>query len=180
METHKFTIASDVWAFGVTVVEIFCDGGRPYDEMENAAVITKVMAGYRLSRPEECPVVVFEMLERTWAEDPEDRPNFTQMSKFLARELGVAEKDDSDDEYFGGKAPAGLSGWFEKKAKKKGRSQQRFFELHEAADGTAEMRYYVGATSLGKGISLKGSIPLPPRRGGDFPGHFHEGPGYYM
>lgn len=43
MENMRFTTASDVWSFGITVMEIFMDGKRPYTELGNQEVIKTVM-----------------------------------------------------------------------------------------------------------------------------------------
>jgi hypothetical protein len=53
METLRFTIASDVWSYGITMLEIYGNGARPYAAVtETAAVMTMVMAGNRAPIPE--------------------------------------------------------------------------------------------------------------------------------
>ena len=46
MDTAKFTTASDVFSFGITLIEMFQDGIRPYDEMKSEVVMLKVSHGY--------------------------------------------------------------------------------------------------------------------------------------
>ena len=83
METLRFTIATDVWAWAITVTEIFANGLRPYDGMNNATVITQVMAGYRHPKPEGCPGPVYQIMLRCWAREPQERPSFSQVEEDL-------------------------------------------------------------------------------------------------
>ena len=49
---QKFTSASDVWAFGITVWEVFTYCETPYSLLTNSQVIDQVVkAGLRLSKP---------------------------------------------------------------------------------------------------------------------------------
>ena len=59
MQTLRFTQATDVWSFGITVLEIYTDGARPYTDLTNIEVINKVMVGYRAPRPISCEPEVF-------------------------------------------------------------------------------------------------------------------------
>jgi serine/threonine protein kinase len=43
----RFTSYSDVWSFGMTLIEIWQKGIRPYNDLKNEAVIVKVARGYR-------------------------------------------------------------------------------------------------------------------------------------
>merc|ERR1719483_1856264 len=43
--TNKYSHESDVWALGVTFWEIFTDGEKPYKNMKNAAVISRLQCG---------------------------------------------------------------------------------------------------------------------------------------
>lgn len=42
MQALKFTTASDIWSYGITLVEIYTEGDRPYGNMDNTAVINAV------------------------------------------------------------------------------------------------------------------------------------------
>ena len=44
---QKFTIRTDVWAYGITMWEIFTYGGRPYGEMTNHIIGYEVQKGTR-------------------------------------------------------------------------------------------------------------------------------------
>ena len=73
MQTLKFTEASDVWSFGITLVEIYTDGGRPYPGLTNTEVVMKVQAGTRPRQPPACPAAMFELMQRCWATEPASR-----------------------------------------------------------------------------------------------------------
>jgi hypothetical protein len=83
METLKFTAASDVWAWGVTVCEIFQDGEKPYSDMNNAAVITELMSGFRHPCPKGCPPALYDMMLMCWKEEPIERPTFEYLANLL-------------------------------------------------------------------------------------------------
>ncbi len=52
---HKFSTASDVWAFGVLCWEILTLGQEPFSEMTNEGAIKAVLNGTRLPKPPACP-----------------------------------------------------------------------------------------------------------------------------
>ncbi|XP_007435890.1 epithelial discoidin domain-containing receptor 1 isoform X2 [Python bivittatus] len=90
----KFTTASDVWAFGVTLWEILmlCQE-QPYSQLTDEAVIENAGEFFRhqgkqvyLSRPPACPLAVYEMMLRCWAREAKDRPSFQHLHCFLAED----------------------------------------------------------------------------------------------
>ena len=84
-------MASDCWAFAVTVVEVFTNGETPYKGWTLDEVMTRVKEGHRLSKPERMPTNVYLMLQRCWSRRPVDRPLFSAICKQLAQ---VKEEDD--------------------------------------------------------------------------------------
>jgi serine/threonine protein kinase len=61
--SQKFSSAADVWSFGITCVEIFQDGGRPYQaEGSNPAIIKLVTAGNMHPQPPACTPQVYAAL----------------------------------------------------------------------------------------------------------------------
>ncbi len=54
LENKKFSAASDVWAYGVLLYEIWTKAETPYKGMNNNKVWVEVTNGYRLPCPEGC------------------------------------------------------------------------------------------------------------------------------
>eukprot|EP00730_Choanoeca_flexa_P006600 TRINITY_DN12184_c0_g4_i3.p1 TRINITY_DN12184_c0_g4~~TRINITY_DN12184_c0_g4_i3.p1 ORF type:complete len:1062 (+),score=192.41 TRINITY_DN12184_c0_g4_i3:111-3296(+) len=77
-----FEERSDVWAYGVTLWEIFSWGAVPYKDIPHDEVIGKVLKGVRLSQPETMPAILYLLCKRCWK--PE-RPRFSTISEFLER-----------------------------------------------------------------------------------------------
>jgi len=76
IKEQLFSLASDVWSFGITVWEIFELGKTPYLELTNKECITQVANGYRLSKPKACPEKLYYLLLNCWESDPNLRPTF--------------------------------------------------------------------------------------------------------
>lgn len=90
METMLFNVATDVWSYGVLMLEIYLDGGRPYQGMSNQAVISRVTSGYRAPRPAGCSSAVYDaIILRCWDNDALQRPSFNQISNDLGRLLAT-------------------------------------------------------------------------------------------
>jgi serine/threonine protein kinase len=94
----KYSTASDVWAFGVTLWyfqvtralyllfrELFSLGAQPYAGQTNTESTEAVLAGKRLSKPERCPDTIFSIMERCWQERTKDRPTMLEVCESLKR-----------------------------------------------------------------------------------------------
>uniref|UniRef100_A0A671PY72 Tyrosine-protein kinase n=1 Tax=Sinocyclocheilus anshuiensis TaxID=1608454 RepID=A0A671PY72_9TELE len=85
----KYSSKSDVWSFGVFMWEVYSEGRVPYDSRSNAEVVETLNAGLRLLRPRLCPQSVYELMQWSWKEKPEDRPSFA----LLLHELACLEQE---------------------------------------------------------------------------------------
>ena len=83
----RFTEKTDVWAFGVTMWEVFTFGMKqPYDEMTDQEVIDDAIKGadrQLIERPKDCPPKVYEVMLRCWVDDPDKRAKFEEIHTSL-------------------------------------------------------------------------------------------------
>jgi len=85
----KFSVKSDVWAFGVVVWEIFtmCTQ-RPYEEMTDPELIQDAKYADKrklLQQTEDCPDQVYQVLLQCWKSAPNERSTFTQLHDRFTR-----------------------------------------------------------------------------------------------
>ncbi|ETN59607.1 tyrosine-protein kinase transmembrane receptor Ror2 [Anopheles darlingi] len=73
---NKYTIESDVWAYGVCLWEIFSFAMQPYYGMTHEEVVKFVKEGNMLGCPENTPLTVYDLMRRCWSRKPNDRPSF--------------------------------------------------------------------------------------------------------
>ena len=90
MESMVFNSATDVWSYGVLLLEIYLDGGRPYADMSNGAVIARVAAGYRAPKPGNCTASIYaDVMLTCWDADALERPSFTQIAGVLENSVAA-------------------------------------------------------------------------------------------
>jgi len=90
---NKFSIKSDVWAFGVLLWELATYGMSPYPGVELSQVYELLETGYRMQCPEGCPPAVYKLMRRCWEWDSEKRPTFKEMSSDLN---GMSDINESE------------------------------------------------------------------------------------
>ncbi|XP_038140212.1 epithelial discoidin domain-containing receptor 1 isoform X4 [Cyprinodon tularosa] len=90
----KFTTASDVWAFGVTLWEMLsvCQE-QPYSNLTDEQVIDNAGEFFRdqgrqvyLSKPAVCPQGLYELMLSCWNRDCKLRPSFSYIHSFLTED----------------------------------------------------------------------------------------------
>ena len=83
----KFSQKSDVWAFGVTMWEIFnLAREQPYNDMSDKQVVEDALRGKNrkiLSRPDMCPLEVYKIMLECWGHNSEQRATFEQLFQLL-------------------------------------------------------------------------------------------------
>ena len=94
-----FTSQTDVWAFGVTLWEIFTFArDTPYSNMtdqqviDNACSVVAKQGRFKyLPQPNGCPSDVYYVMLQCWQRTPEDRPKFSSLYKNFESQSSLAE-----------------------------------------------------------------------------------------
>lgn len=81
----KFTSASDVWAYGVILWEMFSYGFQPWAALTGQQILETIdePSFQRLEQPECCPKEYYHVMLKCWEHDPNKRPKFGEISKML-------------------------------------------------------------------------------------------------
>ena len=83
----KFSQKSDVWAFGVTMWEIFTLAKeQPNNDMSDKQVVEDALKGKNrktLARPDMCPIKVYIIMLKCWEHNSEQRATFEELFHLL-------------------------------------------------------------------------------------------------
>ncbi|XP_071637282.1 activated Cdc42 kinase-like isoform X5 [Temnothorax longispinosus] len=81
----KFTSASDVWAYGVTLYEMFSYGFQPWAALTGHQILEAIDEPnfQRLEQPECCPKEYFSLMQQCWQHEPLKRPKFADLINLL-------------------------------------------------------------------------------------------------
>jgi hypothetical protein len=96
MNESLFTQASDVWSFGIVLVELVQDGMQPYGPWMTAVVRMKVTDGFKHSQPESCSDELYAVMMSCWSTDSKERPHFSQVVQMLNSCLVASQSDLTD------------------------------------------------------------------------------------
>uniref|UniRef100_A0AAR5Q3P8 Protein kinase domain-containing protein n=1 Tax=Dendroctonus ponderosae TaxID=77166 RepID=A0AAR5Q3P8_DENPD len=77
------TYDTDIWSYGIVLWEIVTLAAQPYHGMSNEEVINFVLSKGVLTRPEECPNLLWELMERCWEWLPKQRPTCCEIIEML-------------------------------------------------------------------------------------------------
>ncbi|XP_033116488.1 tyrosine-protein kinase SRK2-like [Anneissia japonica] len=78
-----FSVKSDIWSFGILLVELVTKGQMPYPGLSNSEVLDQLQRGYRMPKPVHCPDSLYRIMMQCWLEDPRERPTFEFLYHFL-------------------------------------------------------------------------------------------------
>jgi len=95
LRSNRFSVYSDIWAFGVLLWEIFSFGARPHGDLSNSEVAKSILEGRLLGSPEQCPGMVHELMCQCWSRQPSSRPWFHTIVKELDKLQGSSERKAS-------------------------------------------------------------------------------------
>ncbi|XP_065181142.1 ephrin type-A receptor 3-like [Sycon ciliatum] len=82
---RKFSLASDIWSYGVVLHEIWSFGRKPYFPMDNETVLKKVCGGYRMHPPPGCSRHLYTLMSDCWHPDRRKRPTALQAYDMLIK-----------------------------------------------------------------------------------------------
>ncbi len=166
MESLRFDFATDVWSYGVVMLECFENGQRPYELFDNAQVIQHIMIGWRAEQPTMCPDAIYAIMLQCWAERPKNRPNFEEIVTAL-EEISVAfGGDDSATS-----SRAGVN--YEYSLGADGNETELEYKVAGDMDNTyglggdGHALPPVSETALQASYSLRGDVGVSSGRGGD-------------
>jgi serine/threonine protein kinase len=92
METMRFTPASDVWSFGILVIELMTNGESPYHGMSNPDVMKLTLSGGRHPKPPLCTAKLYHLLLQCWDAEAVKRPTFMQLGNAFKEMYTVSSK----------------------------------------------------------------------------------------
>ncbi|XP_028415331.1 fibroblast growth factor receptor 1-like [Dendronephthya gigantea] len=79
IQERSYSIASDVWAFGVVLWEICTLGEIPYPEVPVGELRNFLLNGKRLEKVENCTDDIYNIMSSCWSQLPENRPTFEEL-----------------------------------------------------------------------------------------------------
>ena len=76
-----FTSQSDVWSYGVVLLEVATLAELPYQGLSNEEVISHIRSGQHPLVPEHCPDMLQELMMECWQTEPNERTTFLHVCK---------------------------------------------------------------------------------------------------
>lgn len=84
----SYSIKSDVWAFGILLIELWLKGGDPYSGEHVTWIQSAVSTGFVHKKPEDCPDVFYEsVICQCLKFEPNQRPRFVALRKLFEQLL---------------------------------------------------------------------------------------------
>ena len=82
----KYSFKTDVWAYGVTLWEIFSFGVTPFGALSNALVCERILSGDTiLDPPNNCSFAMWVLIQSCWNRNENQRPDFVYLEAVCNR-----------------------------------------------------------------------------------------------
>eukprot|EP00043_Microstomoeca_roanoka_P028140 m.16998 g.16998 ORF g.16998 m.16998 type:complete len:759 (+) comp8201_c0_seq2:140-2416(+) len=78
-----FSEKTDVYSFAVFMWEVFTYGTLPFMQLKARAAKDEIVGGLILSQPDACPDEMYDMMLQAWDKNPDRRPTFVDLHKFV-------------------------------------------------------------------------------------------------
>eukprot|EP00730_Choanoeca_flexa_P002283 TRINITY_DN10988_c0_g1_i1.p1 TRINITY_DN10988_c0_g1~~TRINITY_DN10988_c0_g1_i1.p1 ORF type:complete len:742 (+),score=209.63 TRINITY_DN10988_c0_g1_i1:271-2496(+) len=83
LSRDTYSVASDVWAFGIAMFEIFSYGRMVYPGKTNAEVEELILDSMRPDQPLDCPDAIYSTCLQCWSYKPSNRPSFAELVGYI-------------------------------------------------------------------------------------------------
>ncbi|GMT14862.1 hypothetical protein PFISCL1PPCAC_6159 [Pristionchus fissidentatus] len=109
IEGGRFTPKSDVWAFGVTLWEMYSYGRQPYEGYPNHQITHLLTTRQLLEPPAQCPTNMYSVMVECWHDSPDRRPSFSELHRRLQTwgSMSPAPRGTSSSSHSGSSARGG-------------------------------------------------------------------------
>lgn len=91
---QMYTSQSDVWSFGVLLWEIVTMGGTPYRNVRPQDMYSMLQSGHRMERPKGCSEATYQLMQRCWLTNPDERPTFNEIVVELDKQVNQHTEQD--------------------------------------------------------------------------------------
>uniref|UniRef100_A0A0K0D6U3 Protein kinase domain-containing protein n=1 Tax=Angiostrongylus cantonensis TaxID=6313 RepID=A0A0K0D6U3_ANGCA len=105
LDSHMYTVESDVWSYGILLWEIMTMGGTPYPTIAMPQLYSVLKGGYRMEAPQKCPGEIYDLMVSCWQEKREKRPTFKMIVDYLDWMLQDADSETMFDDIDGAPPP---------------------------------------------------------------------------
>lgn len=105
LDSHMYTVESDVWSYGILLWEIMTMGGTPYPTIAMPQLYSVLKGGYRMEAPQKCPAEIYDLMVSCWQEKREKRPTFKMIVDYLDWMLQDADSGTIFDDIEGAPPP---------------------------------------------------------------------------
>jgi len=87
IQSLKYSLKSDIWAFGITMWEVFSYGNRPFDSLPNEIVQQRIQEGHIPEQTEHCPDELYSFMQKCWSIEPSARPTAAESEAYIQSRL---------------------------------------------------------------------------------------------